>query len=63
MKINNYLIQFSILIIIIFGGTLLLKYIKTNEIFIDQLIATILGFIILISSILWRIRVKTNVKQ
>ncbi|MBP0725330.1 hypothetical protein J5Y03_09020 [Bacillus sp. RG28] len=58
MKINTYLIQFALTLIIIFGGTLLLKYIKTSEIYIDQLIGTIIGIIILISSTLWRIRAK-----
>lgn len=63
MKINTYLIQFALTIILIFGGTLLLKYIKTSEIYIDHLIATIIGGIILISSILWRIREKHSWKS
>ncbi|PGK52561.1 hypothetical protein CN918_28205 [Priestia megaterium] len=54
MKINDYLIQLSITIIIIFGGTFVIKYFRTGDILIPQGIAFAIGLILIISSFIWR---------
>lgn len=40
MKINTYLLQLSILIIFIFGGTFIIHSIRTGELLIDQIIGS-----------------------
>jgi len=54
VKINNYLIQLAITIMVLFGGTFLIHYIRTNDLLIDQLIGLCIGFLLLISAIVWR---------
>ncbi|MGE8081706.1 hypothetical protein [Peribacillus loiseleuriae] len=60
MKINLYLIRLSCMIILIFGGTFTLHYFRTEELFGDQIIGVIAGAILLIFSIIWRIRKNTT---
>ncbi|WP_226671116.1 hypothetical protein [Metabacillus litoralis] len=57
MKINTYLIQLAIVIIIIFGGTFTFIYLRSSAILLDQLIGASVGVILLIASLIWR---KTN---
>ncbi|WP_185807816.1 hypothetical protein [Lysinibacillus telephonicus] len=54
MKINTYLIQLAITITIIFGGTFIIRYFRTGEFLLDQIIGVGVGGILLISALLWR---------
>ncbi|WP_255294883.1 hypothetical protein [Bacillus sp. AFS041924] len=54
MKINTYLIQLAITIIIIFGGTFIIRYFRTSEILLDQMIGISMGLFILVFSLIWR---------
>ncbi|MEE6449174.1 hypothetical protein RAH41_01225 [Gottfriedia acidiceleris] len=54
MKINIYLLQLSILIIFIFGGTFIIHSIRTGELLIDQIIGVFVGMVILLFSLIWR---------
>ena len=54
MKINTYLIQLAITIIIIFGGTFIIRYFRTGELLIDQIIGISMGLLILTFSLIWR---------
>lgn len=54
MKTNTYLIQLAITISIIFGGTFIIHYFRTEEILLDQIIGIGVGGILLISALLWR---------
>ncbi|MGJ9385369.1 hypothetical protein [Salipaludibacillus sp. CF4.18] len=38
MKINSYLIQLSVTVIVIFGGTFTIRYFRTGELLLDQII-------------------------
>lgn len=62
MKTNNVLIQLALLMIIIFGGVFILRFLKNGEILLDQLIGVSIGLIILIGSLIWRKRaiIKSN---
>ncbi|PGM57361.1 hypothetical protein [Bacillus sp. AFS053548] len=54
MKINHYMLQLSLLIIIIFGGTFILHLIKTGEFLIDQILGFSVGILILFFTLIWR---------
>ncbi|MEH7400093.1 hypothetical protein V7148_03800 [Gottfriedia acidiceleris] len=54
MKINNYMLQLSLLIIIIFGGTFIIHLMKTGEFLIDQIIGFSVGILILFFTLIWR---------
>lgn len=56
MKTNNVLIQLALLMIIIFGGVFILRFLKNGEILLDQLIGVSIGLIIFIGSLIWRKR-------
>ncbi len=54
MKVNTYLIQLSVMIIFIFGGTFTIRYFRTGELLLDQIIGASVGIVILIASLIWR---------
>lgn len=54
MNINSYLIQLSVTIIAIFGGTFTIRYFRTGELLLDQIIGASVGIILLIASLIWR---------
>lgn len=54
IKINTYFIQLSLTMIVIFGGTFAIRYLRTNELLIDQLIGASVGVLLLIASLVWR---------
>ncbi|WP_186321456.1 hypothetical protein [Bacillus sp. FJAT-22090] len=54
MKINTYLIQLAVAIIVILGGTFTIRYFRTNELLIDQMIGASVGVLLLIASLIWR---------
>ena len=54
MKINSYLLQLAITIIVIFGGTFIIRYFRTGELLLDQIIGASVGVILLITSLIWR---------
>lgn len=54
MAVNSFLIRLSLIIIIIFGGTFILRYVRTGELFLDQMISGIVGVILLIACLIWR---------
>lgn len=56
MKINTFLIQLAISIIIIFYGVFTIRYVKTGEQLLDQLIGASVGVVLLIASLVWRKR-------
>ncbi|PFA62830.1 hypothetical protein CN378_17455 [Bacillus sp. AFS015802] len=55
MKINAYLIRLSFSIMLIFGGTLAIYYIKTGDFLVYHLITTCVGMVLLLASWMWRI--------
>ncbi|MCL1698158.1 hypothetical protein [Lysinibacillus sp. BPa_S21] len=54
MKINTYLIQLAVTIIVIFGGIFTLRYLRTGEFLLDQIIGASVGIVLLIASLIWR---------
>ena len=60
MKVNTYFIQLAITIIVIFGGTFTIRYFRTGELLLDQMIGATVGILLLIATIIWR---KILVKQ
>ncbi|NKE04052.1 hypothetical protein [Mesobacillus selenatarsenatis] len=55
MKVNaTYLMRLAALIILIFGGTLVIVYSQTGEVLMDQVIGTSIGVVLLIGSFIWR---------
>ncbi|WP_397538856.1 hypothetical protein [Rummeliibacillus pycnus] len=54
MKTNSYLIQLAISIIVIFGGTFTIRYFRTGELLLDQIIGATLGIILLVATLIWR---------
>lgn len=57
MKINTHLIQLAVTIIVIFGGTFTIRYFRTEELLLDQIIGASVGIVLLIATLIWR---KTN---
>lgn len=60
MRKNTYLIQLAIAIIVIFGGTFTIYYLKTGEFLVDQMIGASVGFILLVASLGWKIMNKQS---
>lgn len=54
MKINTYLIQLAITIIVIFGGVFTFRYFRMGELLLDQIIGASVGIVLLIASLIWR---------
>ncbi|WP_404469186.1 hypothetical protein [Sutcliffiella horikoshii] len=54
MNINSYLIQLAIMIITIFGGTFTIRYFRTGELLLDQIIGVSVGVLLLIAALIWR---------
>ena len=55
MKVSaTYLMRLAGLIILIFGGTLVIVYSHTGEVLMDQLIGASIGLVLLIGSFIWR---------
>ncbi|MEH7350306.1 hypothetical protein [Gottfriedia acidiceleris] len=54
MKINSYLIQLAITIILIFGGTFTIHYFRKSEILLDPMIGAIVGVILLVAALFWK---------
>ena len=54
MKINTYLIRLAVTIIVIFGGVFTLRYFRTGELLLDQIIGASVGIVLLIASLIWR---------
>ena len=54
MKINTYLIQLAITIIIMFGFTFIIRSFRTGDLLMDQLIGISVGLLLLIFSLIWR---------
>jgi hypothetical protein len=54
LKINSYLIQLAITIIVIFGGTFTIRYFRTGELLLDQIIGATVGVILLVATLIWR---------
>ncbi|MGG0654950.1 hypothetical protein [Rummeliibacillus pycnus] len=54
LKINSYLFQLAIAIIVIFGGTFTISYFRTGELLLDQIIGATVGVILLVATLIWR---------
>jgi uncharacterized membrane protein YccC len=54
MKINTYLIQLTVTIIVILGGTFTIRYFRTGELLLDQIIGASIGIVLLIATLIWR---------
>lgn len=54
LKINLYLIQLAITIIVIFGGTFTISYFRTGELLLVQIIGATAGVILLVAALIWR---------
>ena len=63
MKNNAYLVRFSFSIMLIFGGTLGIYYVKTGDVLVYNLIATGVGILLLLASWIWRIKNKSRVGE
>lgn len=63
MKINTFLIYLACLMIGIFGGVFILSYLKTDNLYLDQFIGAFAGCVLLITSLIWRIRKKPTHAQ
>jgi hypothetical protein len=51
---KSLLIRFAVTIIIIFGGIFTIRYFRTGELLLDQIIGASLGVLLLIASLIWR---------
>lgn len=54
MELNSYVIRLSLMIIGIFGGVFLFRYIKNGELLFDQLIGVTVGVLLLVVAVIWR---------
>ena len=54
MGTNSYFIQLAITIVVIFGGTFIIRYLRTGELLLDQIICLAIGVILLFASLVWR---------
>ncbi|MDN4492990.1 hypothetical protein [Ureibacillus aquaedulcis] len=54
MKTNTFLIRLAIMIIIIFGITFTIRYFRTGELLLDQIIGAVVGVIMLFATLIWR---------
>lgn len=54
MQTNQFSIKLSTIIIIIFGGVFIIRYLRADEFLLDQLIGAVIGVILLVASLLWR---------
>lgn len=52
MKKTTYFILYSLIIILVFGGTTFVRYYQTGELLVDQLIVVLIALIALISSLI-----------
>lgn len=53
MKIHSFIMRLALLISIIFGGTFTIRYIKTGELLLDQMLGGILGIVLIIVTIVF----------
>ncbi|QFK72403.1 hypothetical protein F7984_14710 [Pradoshia sp. D12] len=60
MSTNTFFIRFSISILLIFGGTFTIRYFRTGELLIDQIMGIAAGLLILIASLVWRNKSKQS---
>ena len=51
---NLFLIQLAISIIVVFAGPFVWCYFTTDEVLLDLLIVAFVGFVLLISSLIWK---------
>ncbi|WDW07195.1 hypothetical protein [Priestia aryabhattai] len=54
MEINSYLIRFSCMLMLMFGGLFIIRYVKTGDLYLDQLLVFGAGFVLFISSLIWK---------
>lgn len=54
MEINSYLIRFSGMLMLMFGGLFIIRYVKTGEFYLDQLLVFGAGFVLFIGSLIWK---------
>ncbi|MBU3573602.1 hypothetical protein ABFY59_11010 [Priestia aryabhattai] len=54
MEINSYLIRFSCMLMLMFGGLFVIQYVKTGDLYLDQLLAFGAGFVLFIGSLIWK---------
>ncbi|MGC9929638.1 hypothetical protein [Priestia aryabhattai] len=54
MGINSYLIRFSCMLMLMFGGLFAIQYIKTGDLYLDQLLVFGAGFVLFIGSLIWK---------
>ena len=60
LKINTYFIQLAITILVVFGGTFIIRYSRTGELLLDQMIGASVGILLLIVTMVYR---KTFIKK
>ncbi|NGY86802.1 hypothetical protein [Priestia megaterium] len=54
MEINSYLIRFSCILMLMFGGIFIIRYVKTGDLYLDQLLVFGAGFVLFIGSLIWK---------
>ncbi|YCA45385.1 hypothetical protein M1E11_09455 [Bacillus sp. JZ8] len=55
MSLYKTLFQLSICMMVIFGGTFFLKYIKTGDAFVDQFSGFFIGLVLFFSLLFWKV--------
>ena len=60
LKINTYFIQLAITILVVFGGAFIIRYFRTGELLLDQMIGASVGILLLIVTMVYR---KTFIKK
>ena len=53
MKMNHYLLQFSLMLIVLFGGLFLLRWIKDGDMDVLQLIGCGVGVVLFVTTLIW----------
>ena len=60
MKTNSYFIQLAMAMLVIFGGIFIVRYLRTGELLLDQMIGAAVGLILLFVSLFLRRRKKQS---
>ncbi|MED4072655.1 hypothetical protein [Priestia endophytica] len=55
MSLYKTLFQLSLCMMVIFGGTFVLKYVKTGEVFVDQFSGFFIGLVLFFSLLFWKV--------
>ncbi|BCB04193.1 hypothetical protein [Bacillus sp. KH172YL63] len=54
MKLNAFIIRISLMILIIFGGTFVIQFVKSGDLLVGQMIGFGIGTGVLLAAVMWR---------